>query len=310
VIRDLIGLDEDTLSVIFGESLPEEAITPQPGTPAESSTDKASQDMDIVKSMSSDDTWQTKLLERVAQELGVLVHQLSEHPGAFSTYQRTQSIPDYAGLSSIRPNPTPSADLTSSSQPTTTSPQFAPTFPAQQPHAHSEASLWGIEEEGPSDTIPHPQATTTTTTNIAEELAAERAYWEREIDVKMIFNFLMKRFSRHSSSSATFSSAPPQPPQPRRASTSTVESARRAAIIRQHHPLVNRTANSSTSTSNTNSELKRYTTSYIPPQREQRKLRSSSSCASQRTKRSGGSGRNYWDLGGSVGSGSLVAGEV
>jgi len=41
VIRDLIGLDEDTLSVIFGESLPEEVSTPKPGSPTEFSAEKA-----------------------------------------------------------------------------------------------------------------------------------------------------------------------------------------------------------------------------------------------------------------------------
>ncbi|USP77555.1 hypothetical protein yc1106_04829 [Curvularia clavata] len=331
VIRDLIGLDEDTLTVIFGEALPEEA-TPTPGTPTEFSADKALQDAGIDPSRYSDDTWQTKLLERVAVELGTLVNQLSEHPGAFSTYQQTQSTPDFVGLTPVRSNTTLASDITSSrpssSQPTTSpaSAQFAPTFPTQASHTYSEASLWGIEEEpNEADSLDSSHAPPTANPNIAEELAREREYWEREIDVTMIFNFLMRRFSSRRSSISSF---PPQSARTASAPHSTtaddenMSSARRAAIIRQHHPLVNRTTTDArlptSSAQTTRESSRRYSTYYSPPPapaglREKAKLRSSSSCASQSTKkskRSGGSGRNYWDLGGSVGSGSVYAGEV
>ncbi|KAF1937847.1 hypothetical protein EJ02DRAFT_384799 [Clathrospora elynae] len=324
VIRDLIGLDEETLSVIFGESLPEEAMTSKPGSTVECSADKALQDAGIDASAFTDGSWQTKLLERVAQELGTLVNQLSEHPGAFSTYQRTQSTPEYAGLTSIPSNTTLSTDLASlhrtGSQRTTSpaSAQFAPTFPAQTSHTYSDASLWGIEEE-PTEADPmNSSQPPAPITNIAEDLAREREYWEREIDVKMIFNFLIKRFSSSRSSISSHS-------QPQRKASSVpsigsdeaVSSARRAAIIRQHHPLVNRTTDRGLPTSSTSHtrETKRHTTYYSPQTAafKHQKLRSSSSCASQSTKkskRSGGSGRNYWDLGGSVGSGSVLAGEV
>jgi hypothetical protein len=329
VIRDLIGLDEDTLSVIFGEALPDEAATPTPGTPAEFSADKALQDAGIDASRFSDDTWQTKLLERVAQELGTLVNQLSEHPGAFSTYQRTQSIPDYAGLTPVLSNTTatfePLSSKPASSQPTTTSPasaQFAPTFPAQTSHTYSEASLWGIEEE-PTETDAATSSPTPSVpaTNIADDLAREREYWERDIDVKMIFNFLMKRFSSRRPSIPSSSQTFPLPQPIRTASSASttsndnLSSARRAAIIRQHHPLVNRTTTDSrlpTSSATHSRESRRFATYYSPPVGGSKtKLRSSSSCASQSTKkskRSGGSSRNYWDLGGSVGSGSVVGG--
>ncbi|KAF1838402.1 hypothetical protein BDW02DRAFT_489002 [Decorospora gaudefroyi] len=334
VIRDLIGLDEDTLSVIFGESLPEEATTLKPGSPVDFSADKALQDAGVNTSAFSDDTWQTKLLERVAQELGTLVNQLSEHPGAFSTYQRTQSIPDYAGLTPIPPTPTLSSNLASSrplsSQPSISpaSAQFAPTFPLQTSHIYSEASLWGIEEE-PTERSPTDSPHAAPTTSITDDLAREREYWEKEIDVKMIFNFLMKRFSSRRSSISS-QQPTPSPPQPRRAASvpsigtdDNMNSARRAAMIRQYHPLVNRTtddtrlptSSASHHTRETSAASRRYASYYASGNalRERSKLRSSSSCASQSTKkskRSGGSGRNYWDLGGSVGSGSLVAGEA
>jgi len=206
VIRDLIGLDENTLSVIFGETLPEESSTPRAGSPLDFDTDKALEEAGIDPVTIADEGWQTRLLERVAQELGILVHQLSEHPGAFSTYQRASSTPEFVGMTSVQPPSTFATDLASSrsasSQQTTTFPasaQFAPTF--QQPsHAYSEASLWGIEEEpaevDPLDSFRAPPAAAA---NIAEDLAREREYWEREIDVKMIFNFLVKRFTSHRS---------------------------------------------------------------------------------------------------------------
>jgi hypothetical protein len=321
VIRDLIGLDNDTLSVIFGESLPEEAMTPKAGSSAISPADQVLQDAVADVSAHPEEDWQTRVLERIAQELGVLVHQLSEHPGAFSTYQRAQAAPEYAGLT-----PATATDLASSglasSQPSAPSPasvQFAATFPTQQTsHMYSEASLWGIEEESDGadamDTSrPDPAAAARAAT---EDAAREREYWERDLDVKMIFNFLVKRFTSRRSVTPTPA---------RRTSLPTDDgaaSARRAAMIRQNHPLVSRTTDRGlpTSSAGQSREAKRressatYRAHYNPQAGlRQKTLRSSSSCASQSTKkskRSGSSQRNYWDLGGSVGSGSVLAGEV
>jgi hypothetical protein len=181
--------------------------------------------------------------------------------------------------------------------------------------------LWGIEEE-PAEADPLDSfRTQQTPDNIAEDLVREREYWERELDVKMIFNFLVKRFSSrrpsvssppHNPSSAPSLSAP--------GTEDGLSSARRAAIIRQHHPLVSRTTDRGlpTSSSPQSREMKRkdttFRTYYNPPASlRHQKLRSNSSCASQSTKkskRSSNSARNYWDLGGSVGSGSVIAGEV
>ena len=319
VIRDLIGLDDDTLSVIFGESLPEEAMIPKIGSPVTSPADRVLQDAVADASAHPEEDWQTRVLERVAQELGVLVHQLSEHPGAFSTYQRAQAAPEYAGLT-----PAAATDLASSgptsSQPSAPSPasvQFAATFPTQQTsHTYSEASLWGIEEEPDEadamDTShPDPAAAARAAT---EDATREREYWERDLDVKMIFNFLVKRFTSRRSVTPT----------PTHRSSITADddaaSARRAAMIRNNHPLVGRTTDRGlpTSSAGQSREAKRresttYRTHFNPSAVRQKTLRSSSSCASQSTKkskRSGSSNRNYWDLGGSVGSGSVLAGEV
>ncbi len=326
VIRDLLGLDEDTLSVIFGEALPEEAKAQQPGSSVDFSVDKALQEAGIDPSTVSEESWQTKLLARVAQELGILVHQLSEHPGAFSTYQQTQSAPDYAGLAGtglhqVRATKDASSRFTSPqpSAQSSASTQFAPTFPVTS-HAYSEASLWGIEEEpsgaDPSQAIRNKPAPAV---SIAEELEHEREYWERELDVKMVFNFLVKRFSsRHTSIKSKPSTA--YGTASAMHTEDEFESARRAAIIRQHHPLVKGKTDRrlQTASDNQRREMKRkevtYRTYYAPQNTfRHQKLRTASSCASQSTKkskRSSGSNRNYWDLGGSVGSGSIMAGEV
>lgn len=324
VIRDLIGLDEDTLSVIFGETLPEDASTPKPGSPIDLSADKVFEEAGIdMDTIPKDEGWQTRLLERVAQELGSLVHHLSEHPGAFSTYQLAQPAPDYAGLTSTKLNSTLTTDLHSSrpiSIPATAaspaSAHFAPTFPT-----HSEASLWGIEEE-PAEADPLDSfRTQQPSDNIAEDLVREREYWEKDLDVKMIFNFLVKRFSsRRSSVSSPPRKTSSAPSISAIGTDDGLSSARRAAIIRQHHPLVNRTTDRGlpTSSSSHSREMKRkdatFRTYYNPAASlRHQKLRSNSSCASQSTKkskRSSNSTRNYWDLGGSVGSGSVIAGEV
>ncbi|CAI6335451.1 unnamed protein product [Periconia digitata] len=351
VIRDLMGIDEETLAVIFGECLPEEAMSspldPSEIRPSIDATLRAFDEQSIPQ-----DAWQHKLLERVARELGIIVHQLSEHPGAFSTYRLTQETPAYAGLSTTQStssissdrNPTPLA----TSNPSITSPpsaHFAPTFPAHQSSAtYSEASLWGIEEEpeliDPLSSFRNPKPPAPV--NLAEEAARDQEYWEQELDVKMIFQFLVKRFSSRRPS--TSSSSSPAASQSRRgpshqqtgmdASSALNEysSARRAAIIRQHHPLVNnsRVKENSLPTSSTATHKQRhdvspppvFKTHYSPPSnRRGQVLRSSSSCASQSTrksKRSGGGsaartgtgGRNYWDMSGSVGSGSVIASEV
>lgn len=326
VIRDLIGLDEDTLSVIFGEALPEEAVTPTPGSPITLPVDSGLHSSSQELATFSDETWQTKLLERVAQELGTLVHQLSEHPGAFSTYQRVQSTPAYAGLIA---NPTIVTEVASlhptSSQtlaPSPASAQPAATVPAHQvSHVYSDASLWGIEEEPEVDPLDSFRAPAASAANTAEDAAREQEYWERELDINMIFTFLISRFT---------SRRPSVSPQPRKTSSATASavgtdagesSARRAAIIRQNHPLVERTTDNGLPTSSSSSNIREarrkdatYRT-YFNPQTNLRhqKLRSNSSCASQSTKkskRSAGSNRNYWDLGGSVGSGSAFPGEA
>ncbi|KAF2807621.1 uncharacterized protein BDZ99DRAFT_391809 [Mytilinidion resinicola] len=335
IIHDLMGIDENILSVIFGESLPLEA-TPESASIPDTKSVTETVLADIQDTPFSGDPWEHRLLERIARELGVLVHQLSEHPGAFSTYLRTQETPSYAGLS-LPPLQTANLEnspltTTQSSIPSPTAAIFAPTL--QKQTTYSDASLWGIEEEEETDLLEsfrqHQRPTSTT----AEDLVRtqqDREYWERELDVKMVFNYLTTRFSsrpsiptRRAPLGPRSSSAPADPA----GMASELVSARRAALIRQHHPLVSRAAASQQSGNRRRDLLHRhhYLHSHTPaaPSLALRNpvlrsasgnQRTGSSCASQSTKkskRSGGSGRNrnFWDMSGSVGSGSVVYGEA
>ncbi|KAK8178276.1 hypothetical protein BC567DRAFT_255883 [Phyllosticta citribraziliensis] len=339
VIRDLMGIDENLLSVIFGESLPAEAATSGSSSSASAERDvTASSEVRDAPDMAlgRHETWEHRLLDRIARELGILVHQLSEHPGAFSTYLRTQEPLAYAGMSpqmgpqtARRPsNVSTAAESSATSTQTQSTPniQFQPTLPPQTT-TYSEASLWGIEEE------PEPPfAYISSSAAAANAAQRDRDYWERDLDVKMVFNFLKDRFS----------SRPPSPVNDGGASdTDDHAGPHRAALIRHHHPLVSRNlhqhyaspaSNNAANTTTSNNNTTTITvpipspsaadapspTSATPAPMSRKNLRRfdnaasgrRSSCASQSTRRSrkSGSSRNYWDLGGSVGSAAGPAG--
>ena len=269
-IQDIIGIDEPLLSVILGESLPEEAAEPKASTPSLPVIPEQ------VSDNESDDTWRDRLLHRIARELGVFVHQIAPHPGAFTTYGSQQY--DYAGMPVNIPRKTHPAQIQAQSQTfqepamtSTLTPNFPPTV-----HDPAHAETWGFEED-PS----------TSFTESSLNLQREREYWERELDVKMVFRYLRDRI--------TFKTDKPSSPDPQKAAE---DNAKRAAIIRQHHPLVARAHRSP-------ARLRRDSRASI--------RRPTSSCASESVKSSrrsivrSGSSRNYWDIGGSVGSGSLLA---
>ncbi|PGH18989.1 hypothetical protein AJ79_00022 [Helicocarpus griseus UAMH5409] len=379
VIRDLIGIDDSLLSVILGESL----VPTEKGNQGkasvrnertDSTTDELRDPLDMNQVMKdvddvpqSHDQWHERLLERIARELGILVHQLCEHPGAFSTYVRSSSsiANQYAGMpiSPSQPNLTSSATRpsplsrttsynTTSNLSSTYSPQveFGPTL--QDPATTKHAALFGIEEEGPlqpASPFATGQAPTSAQSASAEALSEaarlerEREYWERELDIKMVFHFLRNRFSKNipftsnsddegdNNSNVSFHRRSSTIATTSTRQTNQQDTSQRAAIIRQHHPLVARaharsqsqiqrpmawqTRQPSTSVSSSAAA------GGASPILRHHIRRPSSSCASQSAKMSvvsakrtmaGGSGssRHYWDIGGSVGSGSVVVSAV
>lgn len=315
VIRDLIGIDDATLEYIFGESLPEESPKPQPSA-ASAIVDFAEKTIADDELPTSTSGWEDKLLGRIAKELGILFNHISDHPGAFSTYLRTQEVPTYAGLpnpegdSRTQAKPIPSRKAPSNSDTTATGsdPQFAPTLGHHHHRRHStltmDPSLWGIEEEEEEARAPSASAE-------AARLKRVKEYWEQDLDIKMVFGFLRNRLTSSPTSPAQ---GPPSPMSAQAASTAPpnqTDSLRRAALIRHHHPLVSR---SSATTSQQQQRLCRVpsgtsniiTSSGVPLSpilgRRSSRVADTESCASQSTKRSrtnrSGSSRNYWDLGG------------
>ncbi|EMC95854.1 hypothetical protein BAUCODRAFT_506718 [Baudoinia panamericana UAMH 10762] len=306
VIRDLIGLDDNTLSVIFGEELVEDVSpTPTQQSPIAAAVEKDSRV--TFHDRSSD--WEVKLLERVAKELGVIVHQLSEHEGAFSTYRSDVGQLELSALAAQTGRPKqPSLRqrkrrASSQDQRVPSDALFSATLPRipLSPTEQTDTSLWGIEEE-PSQHLPQDQ--------YAQQ---EREHWERDIDINMLFSYLKRRFA------STPLPPPPEPhmtphsgPLPASWTTTTSalgtspESLRRADQIRRQHPLVSRAAAESR---RRDSLLRRHHLQQIMQKRA-----GSSSCASQSTKRSrrSNSSRHYWLEGsvapaGSIGSGAAMS---
>ncbi|KAL4790431.1 hypothetical protein BDV19DRAFT_335298 [Aspergillus venezuelensis] len=303
VIRDLMGIDESVLSIIFGESLPEPAEDERP-----EKTDMERQMNDILNqeldsASNGEDRWETRLLQRIARELGILVNQICEHPGAFTTYlNMANDVPNqYAGipLSSLTEEGNHLSASAEQSAETATngdsvlSPQFVPTLQDQN---REHAAQWGIEDEDLPNNSTEPISEGT-------RHQQEKDYWERELDIMMVFRYLRNRFGRRPSN--------PEIHNTRRASQ---DASRRAAIIRQHHPLVARAHSRSQAQMRRQSQYSG-STGVSSPVLRQHLRRPSSNCASQSAKMSAissrrtltGSSRNYWDIGGSVDSGSAIA---
>ncbi|KAK1778931.1 hypothetical protein QBC45DRAFT_148303 [Copromyces sp. CBS 386.78] len=259
-VCNLIGVDDRLLAILLGEALPDEEELST--TPTASTTMK----VDSQVQTSEDSTWQLRMLNRIANELGMLIHQLSTspHPGAFSTYTRVQQMPlPYAGLpvipetsavtnndSSTRDGPHTDSDVVSNMS------QFKPTItaPVVSEQGQASAATPALSEvtssklttstgPAPSDvTSTTGAAPTTTTPSLPQQQPTfTQDEWEQELDIGLIFRYLRSRFSP--------SSRPPSPtsfsgPSLTRSSSSifatasTADLAAKAARVRQHHPLM------------------------------------------------------------------------
>lgn len=290
VIRELIGIDDRLLSILLGERLPDEEDLSS--TPRASARTYAPMP---AEQPADDNSWQLHVLERVARELGHLVNHLSHHPGAFSTYARVQQMPlPYAGLPVI---PEAAVDLapapTAPVDPSLSSPEFQPTLGT---HVRP-ITIPGLRS---LDTAPAPLHGDTPLTSHGNGTTFTQDEWEQDLDIKLVFRYLRSRFTRGSASSS-----PAAPPfsggTSHLATSSTQETAAKAARVRQHHPLVSRMR---TATERRPSFKATAPASPVA-------LRHASSCASQSTRRSARrssvSSRHYWDIGGSVGTGSVIA---
>lgn len=308
VIHDLMGIDDDLLSIILGEALPKDELstTPTPGHPLDELYGDASSDN---RDQSS---WEHRVLHRIARELGILVNQLSDHPGAFSTYLQVQQAPlPYAGLPIIPESAKDQVTEPRGSPINASGVQFQPTLQMTTPPVAIPTLTSPINDSelDPMDATPrpsHPLHDGTPLSVPPEPLTREE--WEQDLDIKMVFRYLRSRFTSRSSPPPTYTYSTSH-----LAMGSTSDTAARAARVRQHHPLVTRSHGHRRP-----SVEKRSFKVTIPRDGSQvaggpstMHRRSGSSCASERTRLSAklsGSSRHYWDIGGStIGSGSLIA---
>jgi hypothetical protein len=349
VIRDLIGIDDTILSVILGESFIEAHGTSHSEHSQSSNSPShpewmADRDMANTTTLTSHThSWQERLLQRIARELGVLVHQIFEQPGLFNTPRLPSDRPAdyYAGIpvsrrnngsasttaahSSLYPLSNSTIDPLSSSQPL----NFVPTLAEATTAEH--AAEWGIEEDNtPGRHLNHHGPSVEDPQSEPAHLERELEYWEHELDIMVAFRYLRNRFRRSSGGNAGTDS---HSTINRRGSHGTLSASqqdgfsRRAAVIRQHHPLVAR-AHAQQSQNQRRFHLHyaqshgqgasiSATSNSSPIARHRFNRPPGSSCASQSTKISNvrrptlaglgsGSSRNYWDIGGSIGSGSVT----
>ncbi|OQO11313.1 hypothetical protein B0A48_05569 [Cryoendolithus antarcticus] len=273
VIQDLIGLDENTLSVIFGEQLPED---PSPTLTQTSPIAAAAATESQVTFRNRDHTWEAKLIDRIARELNVLVAEFASQDGnAFNTYAQpselaAQRVPD-ARLQHRRRLSRHSRQVALNAS-IADSNLFRPTLPTSPGLEHTDTSLWGIEEE---PATPQPNADT-----------QAREFYTRSLNLSTILSYLASRFSP----------APPVPaqstplgPLPASWATTSTPTMSRAEHIRLHHPLLSSRA----------AEIRRRDSVL---KRRMGSLGSRSSCKSQSGLggRGGGSvsSRCFWEFGG------------
>ncbi|PBP17032.1 hypothetical protein BUE80_DR012195 [Diplocarpon rosae] len=290
VIRDLMGIDDDLLAIIFGESLPgDNELSPTPATTS------------VMAYREYDEfSWEHRLVKRVARELGVLISQLSDDPGAFSTYLHSQHTP------------LPSAAPIVISETRHHHPNLKASTLTDLPRFHPTLRTEAASNAVPSTSLASPTtdegATPCADNPLSQALTREE--WERDLDIKMVFRYLRTRFTSKFKSPVlspdaefTISSAS------HLAAASTADDVARAAPARQCTPRAQHRGE------RRNSMERRTWRATLPGSPLAR--RGSSSCASDRLSVNGRAGvrnsassasRHYWDFGGpSVGSGSLVA---
>ncbi|KAI4122860.1 MAG: hypothetical protein LQ338_005577 [Usnochroma carphineum] len=299
-VRDFIGIDETILLLLFGEALPAEEACPLPAS-------RTRRELPIQGSaLQSSPVLSLTLLNRLSQEVASVLRRLSHTPAVVGSPVNRMTL-DYAGIPignpcSQQPFTTSIFQLNTSQAEvdSTPTPLFNPTLEQtarSAPSDFSHAALWGIEEEQePADT---------------QSAAHDKEYWEQTPSIRTIFRLLRQHFTarrRPLPTTSSFSSSKPS----NIATKSTVDSLRRASVIRQHHPLVSRQHARRNAAG-----PRHYSGHSIPSLASPLFKRGDGSCASissRKSKRESGSSRNYWDIGGSIGSGSVggigVWGEV
>ncbi|KAG5952959.1 hypothetical protein E4U53_007349 [Claviceps sorghi] len=279
IVRDLFGIDDTMLSILLGQELPanyQELVTSAHGYLS---------DAQHPPVPTNQTPWQICMIERLSREIGLLMNHLSPHPGAFVTYSAMQRMAlPYAGLSVI-PESCNVGAAESRTEPGGTSqvlvPEFQPTIAMDRHHQSIDTNS---RKKGVHDQ-------TGDTGMVGGHFSQEE--WEKSLDIKLVFRYLVSRFTSHSDPS-------PQPSGAHATTPSQEENAAKMARIRQHHPLTTRSSR----------PIERRSLKAATPSSPVA-LHRRGSCASQSTRQSARqsscSSRHYWDIGGSMGTGSVIA---
>ncbi|KAF3914901.1 hypothetical protein ABW20_dc0107255 [Dactylellina cionopaga] len=324
LVQDIMGLDDMVLQIIFGETLPVEFETAS-GASTPTAIEGGLKRMDA--------SWEERLFERFARELGVLAQYYTPDvaKAAFSTYvtgsgETSSSLMITKAESSGQKTPTyrlyPS--LRSSTSYTTLDPlastrQFRPTIDGED-DTESHAANWGIED-GPLSSSLHSASSEA---RVDAEIVRE--YWEKELNVRMLFSYLKSKLA----TSPTTSQPSPATRRASSASTATAKSVPASSAAPKHrysaslnqplhhqHPLISH-AQTVKPKARRISPIASFTSVLGVGMGG---FRSGSSCTSQSTtkkseKKSGSKGsvssKHFWDVGSTVGSNrsSCVGGPV
>lgn len=296
LFRDIIGLDETVLALMFGEALPVEAT--HMGNDTSTVGTKALKQNLVFQ---SNPRLNPAILNRVSQDLASTLRKISYAPAVVGSPINPVTL-DYAGIPVVETHlfPDSAPSLVESQKEElqiegSSSPLFKPTLQQSPQPPNSDfghAALWGIEEEPTS----------------ASAEAHDNEYWEQTPSIRTVFRLLRQHFTAHRRpllTNSTFATSKPS----NVATTSTVETLRRTSVIRQHHPLISRQFNRRTATSNILSHQHRRNSIRSTPNISSPLFRrvdgSCASVSSRKSRRGSGSSRNYWDLGASIGSGSI-----
>ncbi|CAK7207274.1 hypothetical protein SEUCBS139899_010084 [Sporothrix eucalyptigena] len=354
---EVMGIDDLILSVLFGEDLVSEeqddemdlSSTPRASNPL---LEAAAAGISLEEERAHEDSssWQLRMLERIAKELGIFVHShVNNHPGAFSTFTRVQQMPmPYAGLPVIPETMAPvSRDgplgserdigaqsgekMTDDVTPTGTTaslPRFKPTIYQAQPMAIPGQAAESVPA-GPSNSNATKSASSAAT---APAQTFTQDEWEQDLDIKLVFRYLRSRFFSGSSSASNLAHRHHLHHHAHHNQSSSSSSANannmqdaaaKVARVRQHHPLVGRGSSAARQTGGERRPMPAFrnknASGVAAPSSPILGMRhahgTATSCASQSTRRSARrssissrhSSRHYWDIGGSIGTGSMIA---
>ena len=321
VVHDILGIDDQTLALIFGESLTSDETPVSDGLPVAKAARLEDQvgDYGVSEDPDASKPWQ-KATKRFARELGFLMEHISHHPSEDTIYESGErAITEPTSSRTHPPRPSNARRPLSQSPPdqitASNSIAFTPTLQRTAPvdlderaaaDAATFASLWGIESSFDS-----PE-----TAAAIRDSELKRKYWEASPDLKTIFSrFVYTRLNSspalEDENSGTKLAAPSyphsSPPRNLPATAPSAASLRRAALISQYHPLTSDHHNPhhyrSHSYQHRHSSHSHRRTSQHKPWRQSE----SSVCGSESLRHGMGSSRattslstsrNYWDIGG------------